>query len=235
MLLNTLKYGIIHCVQLEQELCSAFYKPQELFPIILLCDPFHSLRQTPQTYALISTQLRTQECCFADLQFSLCEVLSSPLCFTLNSSHSGCPDFQLCLLNAEAVIFYLSCTPTLPYAVAWGFIPSSTYLCYKTQALNACHMKAKKSREKLLGQEIVTLFGKPANQEYGGPMSQRTILPRFGCQFLLQSKEWGGKVKKVISYYKYFLVSAKLHRGCVNFFFPVAIHRWAWSGCFMSA
>ena len=23
------------------------------------------------------------------------------------------------------------------------------------------------------------------------------------------------------------------HKGCANFFFPAAIHRWAWSGCFL--
>ena len=34
-------------------------------------------------------------------------------------------------------------------------------------------------------------------------------------------------MKKVISYIKYFLVPARLQRGCVNFLFPASIHRWA--------
>ena len=42
------------------------------------------------------------------------------------------------------------------------------------------------------------------------------------------------QVKKAeVSCCKYFLVLAKLQRGCVNFLFPEAIHRWTWSGCFL--
>ena len=36
--------------------------------------------------------------------------------------------------------------------------------------------QADKSRDKLLGQGIVTLFGKPADQENGGSESQKTII-----------------------------------------------------------
>ena len=43
------------------------------------------------------------------------------------------------------------------------------------------HGRPKKSREEVLGQGIATLFRKPADREGGGLMSQRTILPRFGC------------------------------------------------------
>ena len=45
--------------------------------------------------------------------------------------------------------------------------------------------QADKSRDKLLGQGIVTLFGKPANQEDGGLMSQRSISPEFEFRLLL--------------------------------------------------
>ena len=38
---------------------------------------------------------------------------------------------------------------------------------------------ANKSRDKLLGQGIATLFRKPADQEDGGLASQRTILPEL--------------------------------------------------------
>ena len=49
-------------------------------------------------------------------------------------------------------------------------------------------------RDELLGQGIMTLFRRPADQEGGGLVSQRTILPRFRCQFLLWNKE--GEVKR---------------------------------------
>ena len=45
--------------------------------------------------------------------------------------------------------------------------------------------QANKSRGELLGQGIATLFGKPANQEDGGLMSQRTILPELEFKLLL--------------------------------------------------
>ena len=37
------------------------------------------------------------------------------------------------------------------------------------------------SRDKVLGQRIVTLPGKPADREDGRPVSQRNTLPGFGC------------------------------------------------------
>ena len=50
--------------------------------------------------------------------------------------------------------------------------------------------QADKSRDKLLGQGIVTLFGKPADQENGGLMSQRTILSELEFRLLLY---WSGR------------------------------------------
>ena len=44
--------------------------------------------------------------------------------------------------------------------------------------------QANKSRDKLLGQAIVTLFGKPPDQDVG-LMSQRTILPELEFRLLL--------------------------------------------------
>ena len=96
--------------------------------------------------------------------------------------------------------------------------------------------KAKKLRDKLLGQRIATLFRKPADWDDGGQVSQRTILLGFWMlvSFIEQRRAgWEGKVKKVISCCKYFLAPARLGRGGVNFFLPTAIHRWAWSGCFL--
>ena len=50
--------------------------------------------------------------------------------------------------------------------------------------------QASKSRDKLLGQGIVTLFGKPADQENGGPESQNTIVSELGCRlFILKGEQ----------------------------------------------
>ena len=45
--------------------------------------------------------------------------------------------------------------------------------------------RANKLRDELLGQGIETLFGKPADREDGGLMSQRTVLPEQ--EFMLLS------------------------------------------------
>ena len=45
--------------------------------------------------------------------------------------------------------------------------------------------QANKSRDKLLGQGIVTLFEKPADQEDDGLVSQRTIFPELEFRPLL--------------------------------------------------
>ena len=57
--------------------------------------------------------------------------------------------------------------------------------CYKVQAWPACWTTGhiNKLRDKLSGQVIATLFGKPAGQEDGGPVSQRTNFP--GVEFRL--------------------------------------------------
>ena len=45
--------------------------------------------------------------------------------------------------------------------------------------------QANKSRDELLGQVISTLFGKPADREDGGLVSQRTIFPKSEFRLLL--------------------------------------------------
>ena len=45
--------------------------------------------------------------------------------------------------------------------------------------------QANKSRDKLLGQGIVTLFGKPADRDNGGLVSQRTTFPELEFRLLL--------------------------------------------------
>ena len=61
--------------------------------------------------------------------------------------------------------------------------------------------------------------------------------PGLEASFSYKTKRgrWGGKVKRMISCYKYFLVLATLPRIRVNFFFPSAIQPWAWSGCLLWA
>ena len=45
--------------------------------------------------------------------------------------------------------------------------------------------QASKTTDELLGQGIETLLGKSADQEDGGLMSQRAILPELECKLLL--------------------------------------------------
>ena len=66
-------------------------------------------------------------------------------------------------------------------------------------------------------------------------MSQRAILLRVWMlvTFIEQrerSEEM--KFKKAINYCKYFILLSRIQEGCVNFFCPAVIHRWAWSGYF---
>ena len=48
-----------------------------------------------------------------------------------------------------------------------------------------CAWQANKTIDKLLGQGITTLFGKPADWEVGGLVSQRTVLPGLEFRLLL--------------------------------------------------
>ena len=70
-----------------------------------------------------------------------------------------------------------------------------------------------------------TLFGKPADGEDGGLVSQGTIFSESEVRFLFYLS-WvegtGGQV----------LVPATLYKVCVNVFLPAATYLWAWSGCF---
>ena len=72
--------------------------------------------------------------------------------------------------------------------------------------------QASKWREELLGQGTVTLFTKPADQEDGGLMSQRTVLPElFQASFMLK----GEGVKPNTSWFRsasrgYMLISSFL-------------------------
>ena len=51
--------------------------------------------------------------------------------------------------------------------------------CYFVTESKLITRQANKSRDKLLGQGMMTLFGKSADQEDGGLVSQRTILPKL--------------------------------------------------------
>ena len=58
------------------------------------------------------------------------------------------------------------------------YVTESTFTLFATQHSN-------KLRDELLGQEIVTLFGKPADQEDDGLVSQRIILSKLEFRLLL--------------------------------------------------
>ena len=65
------------------------------------------------------------------------------------------------------------------------------------------------------GQGIATLLGKSADQEDGGLLSQRTILPELEFSFFY-TKRGGSKVK-------HFLVLVSLQKGCVNVCLPAQV------------
>ena len=73
----------------------------------------------------------------------------------------------------------------------------------------------------------MTLFGKPADQEDGGLVSQGTVLLELEFRLLLYYDKRGG------SGIKHSLVPVSLLRGCVSFFCPAVFHWWAWPGCFL--
>ena len=98
--------------------------------------------------------------------------------------------------------------------------------------------QANKLGDELLVQGIATLFGKPADWE-DGELASKNHLAWFGSlvAFIEQSGEVereAFKLKKPVNCCKCFLVPTILRR-CVNFFFPVATHRWARSGYFLWA
>lgn len=77
------------------------------------------------------------------------------------------------------------------------------------------------TRDELLGQGIVILFGKPAVQEDGRLMCQRTIFPELEFRFLLILK--GEKIKSWFW----------LDSGGDMLILLAAIRRWDWLGCFL--
>ena len=87
----------------------------------------------------------------------------------------------------------------------------------------------------------MTVFGKLADQEGGGlgpkEPSCLGLDARFlfflSFFFLIEQRVGGEEQGEKGNVIEYFLVPARLQRGCINFFFLEAIHRWAWSGCFL--
>ena len=58
-------------------------------------------------------------------------------------------------------------------------------LVTKSKLLRLATRQANKSRDKWLGQGRGTLFGKPADREDGGHVSQRTVFPELEFRLLL--------------------------------------------------
>ena len=63
-------------------------------------------------------------------------------------------------------------------------IPSPVPFVTKSKLILLAAQQANKSRAKLLGQGILTLFRKPADLAHGGLVSQRTILPELEFRLL---------------------------------------------------
>ena len=120
-----------------------------------------------------------------------------------------------------------------PYAQSDGSETSPSVTRSKLVLLTAG--QANKLRDELLGQGIVTLFRNQQTKKMVDWCPKEPSCSGLDASFFYRTKRrrWGGKAKKVISCCKYFLILARLQRGCVNLFFPAAIHRWAWSGCFL--
>ena len=55
----------------------------------------------------------------------------------------------------------------------------------KSKLIRLATKQANKLRDNLLGQGIVTLFGKPGEREDGELVSQKTILPKLEFRLLL--------------------------------------------------
>ena len=72
------------------------------------------------------------------------------------------------------------CPPAHPWALCY-----SQRLVTESKLMLPAARQANKPREELFGQEIVTLFRKPADREDGGPVSPRTIPPKLEFRLLL--------------------------------------------------
>ena len=90
---------------------------------------------------------------------------------------------------------------------------------FQVQACTALCRTGHKLRNRLSGQGMATLVGKPAPHEDGGLVSWAGTQASFN---------WQGMNKR-------FLVPVSLHRGCVTFFPPAVIHRRIWSRRFLCA
>ena len=87
----------------------------------------------------------------------------------------------------------------------------------------------------MLGQGITTLSRKVADRENGRRMSQSNHPAGVWMpgSFIEQGGGGGKEAKKKgHKFCKYLLEWPASGRGCVNFFLPIAIHRWTGSGWF---
>ena len=160
---------------------------------------------------------------------SLCSSTDSLGCFIPPYLCSGCwlsqkyppPPPAPSACQKSTLILWI----TSPWWEAFPRIPLSKenwqlpHFLTKSKLVLLPTWQVNKLRDSLLGQGVGTLSEKPAGREDGGLVSQRTIFPELNSGFV-NTKRRGGKV---------------LVPGCLNFFFSVAIYRWAWSGGFLWA
>jgi len=102
-------------------------------------------------------------------------------------------------------------------------------LCRLSRNLASELLQANKLRDELLGQGIAILFGKPADPEDGSSVLKSHRVQTWMVSSFIAQRRGGVEVnKKDNNCCKYFLVSARLQRGYVNFF-PAVSHVWALS------
>ena len=96
--------------------------------------------------------------------------------------------------------------------------------CYRVQAHSVCHMTGQLTKRRGVEARKTTLFRKPADGEDGRLMSQNNHLTGSGCHSSCKC-EWHSYSHS----HRPFLEWPVSGRGCVDFFLPVAIHRWTGS------
>ena len=104
--------------------------------------------------------------------------------------------------------------------------------CYQVQAHSACCSTGQTIEDEVLKQGI-WLYSESWLTKMADSCLRIMILLGSGCQILLYIRDggrWGNKVKRPLIL-QIFPKMAALGRGCVNFCFLAAIHRWTGSRC----
>ena len=86
-------------------------------------------------------------------------------------------------VSCTVLVFPLCHPPPVPI-LSPHTLPQILF-CHRVQPHPARRTTGQSIQTQGVGAEIATLLGKPADGEEGGLVSQRPILPGFGCSFVL--------------------------------------------------